>query len=195
MKLCQLKFNFFLFSTFLFLFVSCGQDDGNVFTKVYVYQSDTTYNAQTMPSRTVTTNTCQTDFQANNSTWEISCNNFVAFVGYSSDNGVLNFPSSYGLPTSVNFLGVDETFFAHDWNDFITDIDVGLTGTGFSSVISWTGIANGGALSNNCNDWTSTLNSVDAIRSQINSGGAVWNNGSWACDTATANLPLICLCW
>lgn len=177
---------------------SCGQDTGvapDIFTKVYVYQSDTTYTALTMPSRSVTTNACSVDYQANRSSWEIDCANFVAFVGYSADSGVLNLPSTYGLPIDVPYVGVDETLLAHDWSDFTTTIDVGLTGAGFNNNFSWTGITNGGALGGNCNDWTSNLNSDAGNRTQVNSAGAVWNNSSVSCNFATDDLPLICLCW
>jgi hypothetical protein len=197
----------------LFLFVpllGCGKKDDNsspssdndddqdterTVTEMFIYQSTATYSAQTMPSRSATSTDCMDAYTNNSGTWGITCEEAVALVGYTADNGVLNLPTSYGVPTDVPVKSIDGVTEATDWADLITTINVSMVGTGFTNIQSWTGFVNGGGVGDNCADWTSNLNADQARRSQINIAGQNWGAGGTACNLATFNLPLLCLCW
>lgn len=186
------------FSVFsLYFVVSCGSpatDTAGVTSpdSITIYESDASYNPATIPNRADSTTECENTHQ-NNPSWGVSCSNYVALLAFDTDNGVQNLPTNFNVPTSLAVFTPDAVEVAENYADLIDDRDVVMVGDGFGIDSAWSGFQGGGSVLANCNNYTSTSNSDNMSRAQLNFTGS-WATGSVPCDSSLS-MPVLCLCW
>jgi hypothetical protein len=165
-----------------------------VITPIYVYETANTYVGSAVGSRSTTTATCQTDYNAN-WTGTVSCSHFVALLSYVADNGVQNLPSSYGVPTNAPIDNLNGTQLAATFGAFIGgNPPLGMNGaTGIPDNNGpWAGFHTGGANDTNCDDWSSVAGGGGSTAVFLNGLNDNWDSGGLAC---TFSVRYLCLCW
>ena len=158
--------------------------------------TNATYEGENVGSRTTTTAQCSTDYTATYS-GTVSCSNFVALLGYTADNGVLNLPTSYNLPTNAPIKSVSGTTYASNFSNLISNTMPLFSGTGFTTdagvMQTWSGFSSTGTVSNNCAEWVSTGSGENSRF--LNGMNDAWDTGSSNCGLGFIVNPYLCLCW
>lgn len=170
--------------------VSCGP-----YERIYVYESFTPQFGHNVGGRPYTTQTCSDTYYLRQ--LNLGCTNFVALLGYAADNGVLDLPTAYHLPTTASIRLTNETEVGTNWASFIgnkpstsmKDSEDMPDHTG------WSGISSTGGPSVNCNDWSSS-----SINVEIGAEFSFYHESSASWESADANCSLfsrlfICMCW
>ncbi|MEZ4815642.1 MAG: hypothetical protein R3A80_10620 [Bdellovibrionota bacterium] len=165
--------------------------------EVNIYQTDNSYGNAVIGNRTNSNSFCEDTYTTNQVAWGISCTNFVSLLGYSTDNGIVDLPTNYGVPTDVPFVSLDDVEIASNWSDLIDDRDITMEGTGMTGNLVWTGFNSNGVAEVNCLDWISSSGGEVGKASQINAAvtPGSWNSGVASNCSIGTSLPILCLCW
>jgi hypothetical protein len=135
----------------------------------------------------------------------LNCTNIRVFLTISADDEIRDFPTLYGVPTSVSIISADGVGIDNDWNSLLdgninTDLKTAGVLAGFFN-FWWSGSTSSGAVSttsdnNVCTGFTSNsgggTNLAESGVSHLNNDGDWIENGVQDCSTSH---PYLCLCW
>ncbi|MBU0505581.1 MAG: Ig-like domain-containing protein [bacterium] len=162
---------------------------------IYVYMSENKMLGNAVGDRDASTTICEDAYTARNLD-ALNCENHLALVGYTADNGVQDVPDNYDLPTNIPFAIPDDTEVASGWDNLI-DNDPPLAlydGGGVPEIpdsSAWVGFFKGGGIGGACSEWEGAGAGTVAIF--LNALNDSWSGLGGNCEILTYRI--LCMCW
>jgi len=162
---------------------------------IYVYMSENKMLGNAVGDRETSTTICEDGYTARNLD-ALNCENYLALLGYTADNGVQDVPDNYDLPTNIPFAVPDDTEVASGWDNLI-DNDPPLAlydGGGVPEIpdsSAWVGFFKGGGVGGVCSEWEGAGSGTVAIF--LNALNDSWSGLGGNCEVLTYRI--LCLCW